>query len=142
MRAWKLLKKGCYGYLCAVNAVPSQELELRDISIVSEFFEVFQEVPRLPPDRDIEFTIDLVPHTTPTSKIPYRMAPAESAELKIQLQELLDKGLIQPSVSPWGVPVLFVKNKDGIRLCIDYRELNKVTVKNRYPLPRIDDLFD
>ena len=71
------------------------------------------------------------------------MAPAELTELKTQLQELLDKGLIQPSVSPWGAPVLFVKKKDGsLRLCIDYRELNQVTVKNKYPLPRIDDLFD
>ncbi|KAL4032611.1 hypothetical protein IC575_005691 [Cucumis melo] len=71
------------------------------------------------------------------------MAPAELKELKVQLQELLDKGFIRPSVSPWGAPVLFVKKKDGsMRLCIDYRELNKVTVKNRYPLPRIEDLFD
>jgi len=79
----------------------------------------------------------------PISKALYRMAPAEMKELKTQLQELLDKGFIRPSVSPWGAPVLFVKKKDGsMRLCVDYRELNKVTIKNRYPLPRIDDLFD
>ena len=79
----------------------------------------------------------------PISKAPYRMAPAELVELKKQLQELLDKGLIQPSVSPWGAPVLVVRKKDGsLRFCIDYRELNRVTVKNKYPLPRIDDLFD
>jgi len=104
---------------------------------------VFQDVPGLPPDRGIEFTIELVPGTTPIFKAPYRMAPAELAELKNQLQELLDKGLIQPSVSPWGAPALFVKKKDGsLRLCIDYRELNRVTLKNKYPLPQIDDLFD
>ena len=104
---------------------------------------MFQEVPGLPPDREIEFAIELVPGTTPISKAPYRMAPAELAELKKQLQQLLDKGLIQPSVSRWGAPVLFVRKKDGsLRLCIDYRELNSVTVKNKYPLPRIDDLFD
>ncbi|KAA0043132.1 ty3-gypsy retrotransposon protein [Cucumis melo var. makuwa] len=97
----------------------------------------------LPPHREIEFTIELEPSTVPISKAPYRMAPAVLKELKVQLQELLDKGFIRPSVSPWGAPVLFVKKKDGaMRLCIDYRELNKVTVKNRYPLPRINDLFD
>ncbi|KAL0554431.1 hypothetical protein IC582_008352 [Cucumis melo] len=97
----------------------------------------------LPPHREVEFAIELEPGTVPISRAPNRMAPAELKELKVQLQELLDKGFIRPSVSPWGAPVLFVKKKDGsMRLCIDYRELNKVTVKNRYPLPRIDDLFD
>ena len=97
----------------------------------------------LPPIREIDFAIDLVPGTAPISKTPYRMAPAELKELKTQLQELLDKGFIRPSFSLWGAPVLFVKKKDGtLRLCIDYRELNRVTVKNKYPLPRIDDLFD
>ncbi|KAA0056645.1 ty3-gypsy retrotransposon protein [Cucumis melo var. makuwa] len=97
----------------------------------------------LPPPREIDFVIELEPDTAPISKAPYRMAPVELKELKVQLQELLDKGFIRPSVSPWGAPVLFVKKKDGsMRLCIDYRELNKVTVKNRYPLFRIDDLFD
>ena len=91
----------------------------------------------------MEFTIDLAPRTIPISKAPYRMAPMELKELKIQLQELLDKGFIRPSVSPWGAPILFVKKKDGsMRLCIDYKELNKVTMRNNYPLPRIDDLFD
>ena len=91
----------------------------------------------------MEFIIDLALETTPISKAPYRMAPIEFKELKIQLQELLNKGFIRPSVSPWGAPVLFVKKKDGsMRLCIDYRELNKVTVRNKYPLPQIDDLFD
>ena len=91
----------------------------------------------------MEFTIDLALETAPISKAPYRMTPMELKELKIQLQELLDKGFIKLSVSHWGAPVLFVKKKDGsMRLCIDYRELNKVTVRNRYPLPRIDGLFD
>ncbi|XP_074376979.1 uncharacterized protein LOC141718495 [Apium graveolens] len=93
--------------------------------------------------REIEFAIDLAPGTEPVSKAPYRMAPVEMKELAKQLQELLEKGVIRPSVSPWGAPVLFVKKKDGsMRLCIDYRELNKLTIKNKYPLPRIDDLFD
>ena len=101
------------------------------------------ELPGLPPDREIEFAIDLAPGTEPVSKAPYRMAPVEMKELATQLQELLEKGVIRPSVSPWGAPVLFVKKKDGsMRLCIDYRELNKLTIKNKYPLPRIDDLFD
>ncbi|TYK14643.1 DNA/RNA polymerases superfamily protein [Cucumis melo var. makuwa] len=97
----------------------------------------------LPPDREIEFTIELLPGTTPISQTPYRMAPSELKELKIQLQELVDKGYIRPSVSLWGALVLFIKKKDGtLRLCIDYRLLNKVTIRNKYPLPRIDDLFD
>ncbi|KAL0546312.1 hypothetical protein IC582_016219 [Cucumis melo] len=97
----------------------------------------------LPPDREIEFTIELLPGTAPISQAPYRMAPSELKELKMQLQELVDKGYIRPSVSSWGAPVLFVKKKDGtLRLCIDYRQLNKVTIRNKYPLPRIDDLFD
>ena len=118
--------------------------ELEKISVVNEFPDVFpDELPGLPPDREIEFSIDLIPGAEPVSKAPYRMAPVEMKELAKQLQELLDKGVIRPSVSPWGAPVLFVKKKDGsMRLCIDYRELNKLTIKNKYPLPRIDDLFD
>ena len=112
--------------------------------IECEFSDVFpNEFPGLPPHREIEFCIDVVSDKAPISMPPYRMAPVELKELKEQLQELLDKGFIRPSTSPWGAPVLFVKKKDGtLRLCIDYRELNKVTVKNKYPLPRIDDLFD
>ncbi|KAL0536750.1 hypothetical protein IC582_025710 [Cucumis melo] len=97
----------------------------------------------LPPDREIEFTIELLPGTTPISQAPYRMAPSELKELKMQLQELVDKGYIRPSVLPWGALALFVKKKDvTLRLCMDYRQLNKVTIRNKYPLPRIDDLFD
>ncbi|GJU85404.1 putative reverse transcriptase domain-containing protein [Tanacetum coccineum] len=111
-------------------------------------FEIFPEAfPEdflgLPPTRQVEFQIDLVPGAAPVVRAPYRLAPAEMKELSEQLQELSDKGFIRPSSSPWGAPVLFVKKKDGsFRMCIDYRELNKLTVKNRYPLPRIDDLFD
>nr|GFB70543.1 retrotransposon protein, putative, Ty3-gypsy subclass [Tanacetum cinerariifolium] len=97
----------------------------------------------IPPVREVEFNIELIPGSKPISKASYRMAPIELKELKEQLQELLERGFIRPSVSPWGAPVLFVKKKDGsMRLCIDYRELNKITIRNRYPLPRIDDLFD
>ena len=96
----------------------------------------------MPPDRDIEFVIDLVPGTAPIAKRPYRMAASELAELKKQLEELQRIGFIRPSSSAWGAPVLFVKKKDGsMRLCVDYRALNEVTIKNKYPLPRIDDLF-
>ncbi|GJW75407.1 putative reverse transcriptase domain-containing protein [Tanacetum coccineum] len=100
-------------------------------------------MPGLPPTRQVEFQIDLVPGAAPVARAPYRLAPSKLQELSTQLQELSDKGFIRPSSSPWGAPVLFVKKKDGsFWMCIDYRELNKLTVKNRYPLPRIDDLFD
>ncbi|GKA79352.1 hypothetical protein Tco_0785948 [Tanacetum coccineum] len=117
---------------------------IHDQPIVSEFQDVFpEELPGIPPIRDVEFNIELILGAEPISKAPYRMAPIELKELKDQLQELLERGFIRPSVSPWGAPVLFVKKKDGsMRLCIDYRELNKITIRNRYPLPRIDDLFD
>jgi hypothetical protein len=120
------------------------ELPLKKIPVVYEYADVFpDELPGMPPDRDIEFTIELQPGTTPISKRPYRMPPAELVELKKQLQELVDKGFIRPSTSPWGCPALFVKKKDeSLRLCIDYHPLNTVTIKNKYPLPRIDVLFD
>ena len=99
--------------------------------------------PGLPPEREVKFGIDVIPDTQPISIPLYRMAPAELRELKEQLKDLLEKGFIWPSMSPWGTPMLFVRIKDGtLRMCIDYRQLNKVTVKNKYPLPRIDDLFD
>ncbi|GJR83007.1 putative reverse transcriptase domain-containing protein [Tanacetum coccineum] len=122
----------------------SDEKRLEDIPVVREFPEVFPEdLPGLPPVRQVEFQIDLIPGATPVARAPYRLAPSEMQELSNQLQELADRGFIRPSTSPWGAPVLFVKKKDGsFRMCIDYRELNKLTVKNRYPLPRIDDLFD
>ncbi|GKD21226.1 putative reverse transcriptase domain-containing protein [Tanacetum coccineum] len=122
----------------------SDEKRLEDIPVVREFLEVFPEdLPGLPPVRQVEFQIDLIPGTTPVARAPYRLAPSEMQELSNQLQELSDRGFIRPSTSPWGAPVLFVKKKDGsFRMCIDYWELNKLTVKNHYPLPRIDDLFD
>ena len=112
--------------------------------VVREFIDVFPEdLPNLPSEREVEFEIVLEPETTPISRAPYRMSPVELKELKLQLQELLNKGFIRPSVSHWGAPVIFVKKKDGsMCLCMDYRGFNKVTIKNKYPLPRIDDLFD
>ncbi|GJX66809.1 putative reverse transcriptase domain-containing protein [Tanacetum coccineum] len=127
-----------------IMTTTSDVSSIHDQPIVSEFQDVFpEELPGIPPIRDVEFNIELIPGAEPISKAPYRMAPIELKELKDQLQELLERGFIRPSVSPWGAPVLFVKKKDGsMRLCIDYRELNKITIRNRYPLPRIDDLFD
>jgi hypothetical protein len=132
--------KGCTRS-CAFTMMESP---VERIPVVCDYPDVFpDELPGMPPDRDIEFTIELQPGTAPISKRPYRMPPAELAELKKQLQELLDKGFIRPSTSPWGCPALFVKKKDkSLRLCVDYRPLNAVTIKNKYPLPRIDVLFD
>jgi hypothetical protein len=115
-----------------------------DIRTVSEYPDVFpEELPGMPPDREIEFVIELVPGTAPIFKRPYRMAANQLAERKEQLKELLDKGYICPSASPWGAPVIFVLKKDGTqRMCVDYHSLTEVTIKNKYPLPRIDDLFD
>ncbi|GJY90506.1 reverse transcriptase domain-containing protein [Tanacetum coccineum] len=120
------------------------EPKVGDISVVQDFVDVFPEdLSGLPPQRQVEFRIDLIPEATPVAKSPYGLAPSKMQELSGQLQEMQDKGFIRPSHSPWGAPVLFVKKKDGsFHMCIDYRELNKLTVKNRYPLPRIDDLFD
>jgi hypothetical protein len=119
-------------------------LAAQSISLVEEFMDVFpEELPGMPPEREVEFYIDLIPGTAPIAKRPYHMAPTELAELKLQITELQQKGYIRPSSSPWGAPVLFVTKKEGImRMCIDYRSLNEVTIKNIYPLPRIDDLFD
>ncbi|GKF64076.1 putative reverse transcriptase domain-containing protein, partial [Tanacetum coccineum] len=101
------------------------------------------DLPGLPPTRQVEFQIDLIPGAAPVARTRYRLAPSELKEVSEQLKELSDKGFIRPSSSPYGAPVLFVKKKDrSFRMCIDYRELNKLTVKNHYPLPRIDDLFD
>jgi hypothetical protein len=113
------------------------KMGLSDIPIMREFPNVFsEELPGLPLEKKVEVTIDILPRVSPIAQPPYRMAPKELDELKIQLQELLDKGFIRPNNSPWEAPVLFVKKKDGtLRLCIDYRQLNKVTVKNRYSLP-------
>ncbi|KAJ9541664.1 hypothetical protein OSB04_028170 [Centaurea solstitialis] len=117
---------------------------VKDVPVVCEFPDVFPEdFPGIPPERQVEFRIDLVPGAAPVAKTPYRLAPPEMQELLNQLEELLQKAFIRPSSSPWGAPILFIKKKDdSMKMCIDYRELNKLTVKNRYSLPRIDDLFD
>ncbi|GAA0187596.1 hypothetical protein LIER_34883 [Lithospermum erythrorhizon] len=142
--AHKLLKKGSTGSLAHVFDMEKTVVKLEDVYIVREYADVFpEELPGIPPEREVEFKIDLIPGTSPISMAPYRMDPAKLKELKTQLQELLDKGFIRPIISPWGTPMLFVKKKYGtLRLSIDYRQLNKVTIQNRYPLPRIDDLFD
>jgi hypothetical protein len=121
-----------------------EEKSLEHIRIVCEYPEVFsEELPGMPPDRDLEFSIELLPETAPISKRAYRMDVKDLIELKKQIEELLEKGFIHPSLSPWGALVLFVNKKDGSRrMCIDYRSLNEVTIKNKYPLPRIEDLFD
>ncbi|XP_073060027.1 uncharacterized protein [Primulina eburnea] len=144
-QTWKAMKSGEEVYLAMLSEVKERTtLTLEEILVVQEFPDVFpEELPSELPNREVEFEINLVPNATPISIAPYRMAPAELKELKEQLQELLDKKQIRPSASPWRALVLFVKKKDGsMRLCIDYRELNKITIKNKYPLPRIDDLFD
>ena len=144
LQAKKLLRQGCEAYLAHVVDNQKEVRNLEEISVVNKFPDIFpDELPGLPPDREIEIAIELAPGTEPVSKAPYRMAPVEMKELANQMQDLLDKGIIRPSMSPWGAPVLFVKKKDGsMRLCIDYRELNKLTIKNKYPLSRIDDSFD
>ncbi|CAA0840262.1 Unknown protein, partial [Striga hermonthica] len=144
-KARKILRRGdCQGYLVSLVGDKSKARSPRDIPIVREFVDVFpDQLPGGLPCRHVEFFIDLIPGAGPVSKAPYRMAPKELQELKTQIQELLNLGFIRPSVSPWGAPVLFVKKKDGsMRMCIDYRDLNRLTIKNKYPLPRIDDLFD
>ncbi|KAL4378035.1 hypothetical protein GQ457_02G032070 [Hibiscus cannabinus] len=145
LKAEKMIKKGSIAYLAYILDPRTTDSGMENIRVVRDFPGVFpEELPYLPPKRnEVEFGVDVYTGTAPVSMAPYRMAPKELKELKVQLQELLDRGFIRPSVSPWGAPVLFLKKKDGtLRLCIDYQKLNKLTVKNKYPLPRIDDLFD
>ena len=132
MAAQRMLRKGCQGYLDYVVETGKEGTLVDEILVVREFPDVFpDDIAGLPPDREVKFTIDLIPGTEPISIPPYRMAPAELRELKAQLEELLSKGFIQPSISLWGALVLFVKKKDGsLRLCIDYRQLNRVTIRN------------
>jgi hypothetical protein len=130
---------------CHQLYVDGKEANLIDeIRIVSEFPDVFpEELPGMPLERKVEFAIELIPGTVPISKRAYRVSEPELVELKKQIDELLEKGYIRPSTSPWAALVLFVQKKDGTkRMCIDYRSLNEVIVKNKYPLPRIEDLFD
>ncbi|GJS78796.1 putative reverse transcriptase domain-containing protein [Tanacetum coccineum] len=147
-KAQEYMAKGCQVFLAQISAKKQEDKsegnQLKDIPTVRDFPEVFlEDLPGLPPARLVEFQIDLIPGAAPVARAPYRLAPSKMKELSEQLQELSDKGFIRPSSSPWGAPVLFVKKKDeSFKMCIDYQELNKLTVKNRYPLPRIDDLFD
>ncbi|GJY48084.1 putative reverse transcriptase domain-containing protein [Tanacetum coccineum] len=144
----KYLLEGCPIFLALVTMKKaedkSKEKQLEEVPIVQDFPKVFPEdLPGIPPTRQVEFQIDLIPGAALVAREPYRLAPSEMKELSDQLKELSDKGFIRPSSSPWEAPVLFVKKKDGsFWMCIDYRELNKLMVKNRYPLPRIDNLFD
>nr|GEV14058.1 putative reverse transcriptase domain-containing protein [Tanacetum cinerariifolium] len=160
-KAQEYMAKGCHIFLAHISAKKEEDRsegkQLEDVPVVWDFPEVFpKDLPGLPPARPVEFQIDLIPRVAPVARAPYRLAPSEMKELSEKLQELSDKGFIRPSSSPWGAPVLFIKKKDGsFRMCIDNRELNKLTVKNRYPLPEfqvmpfgltnapaIEDLFD
>ena len=148
MQLKRAVRKGCKAYAVIItdeaNNVEKDKIKIENIPVLNEFIDVFpEEILGLPPRRELDFTIELVRGTVPSSKALYRMNILELNELKTLLKELIDKKYIRPSVSPWGAPVIFVKKKDRtMRLCIDYRQLNKMTIKNRYPLPRIDDLFD
>ena len=133
------------GWLASLTLEDEERSDLDLPRVVCEYVDVFfsDELPGLPPHRDVYFGIELHPGISPISMTPHRMAPVELQELRVQLQWLLDRGFIKPSTSPCGAPVLFAKKKGKtLRLCIDYRQLNRVTIKNRYPLLRIDDLFD
>ncbi|GKB36419.1 putative reverse transcriptase domain-containing protein [Tanacetum coccineum] len=147
IRTQGYIDKGCQVFLVQMmkkEETEASEKRIEDVPIFRDFLEVFlKDFPGLPPTRQVEFYIELIPRAAPIARAPYHLVLAEMKELAEQLKELSDKGFIRPSSSPWGAPILFVKKKDGsFRMCIDYRELNKLTVKNRYPLPRIDDLFD
>eukprot|EP00253_Pinus_taeda_P011015 PITA_11015 len=140
----KVIRCPVYAIQVGYSETKKKENLLEHLPVIKEFADVFpEEIPGLPPKGDIDFTIELIPGAARVSRTPYRMSVPELTELKMQLQELLDKNYIRPSVSPWGAPVLFVRKKDGtLRMCIDYRQLKKLTIKNKYPLPRIDELFD
>ncbi|KAF3629492.1 putative ribonuclease H protein-like [Capsicum annuum] len=142
--ARKLISKVYIHHLVRIKDTKSETPTIQSINVVNEFLDIFLEnIPGVPLDREIEFGIDLLPDTQPISIPLYRMAPTELKELKEQLEDLLDKSFIKPSVSSWGAPILFVCKKNGfLRMCIDYRQLNRVTIKNKYPLSLIDDLFD
>ncbi|GJY95426.1 putative reverse transcriptase domain-containing protein, partial [Tanacetum coccineum] len=144
IKARKYVEKGSQLFLAHVIEKEPSERRLEDVPVICEFPKVFlDDLPGLPPPRQVKFKIELVPGAAPVARAPYRLVPSEMKELSDQLKELSEKGFIRPSLSPWEAPVLFVKKKDGsFRMCIDYRELNKLTVKNWYPLPRMDDLFD
>ncbi|KAA3466135.1 DNA/RNA polymerases superfamily protein [Gossypium australe] len=144
MSAQRYVRKGCDAYIAYVLDTKVSEMKIESVLVVCEYLDVFAEqLSGLPPVKKVEFAIELILRTSLISIAPYRMSPIELKELKAQLQELTNRGFARSSFSPWGAPVLFVKKKDRlIRMCIDYRQLNKVTIKNKYLLLRIDDLFD
>lgn len=145
VKARKMLSKRCIAYLAhIVNKLDEIVLNVKDVPVVQKFLDVFPySLPKLALEKTIEFSIELVLGITLISKAIYRMSPIELQELKKQLQKLLDSGFIRLSHLLWGAPIIFVKKKNGsMRMCIDYRELKKVLMKNKYPLQRIDDLFD
>jgi hypothetical protein len=138
------MRKGCKIYVVLALNEKGEVEGLENLRLVQAFSDVFpKELLGLPPQRDLEFTIDLKHGTEPIMRMPYRMSMPKLQELKMQLKELLDLGIIHPSVSLWGVPIIFVRKKDGLwRLCIEYHQLKKAMIKNQYPLPRTDDFFD
>nr|GFC25516.1 putative reverse transcriptase domain-containing protein [Tanacetum cinerariifolium] len=144
IKARKFIERGSQLFVAHITEKEPQEKQIEDVHVIRDFPEVFpDDLSGLPPPRQVEFQIDLAPGAAPVACSPYRLAPSEMKELAKQLQDLSEEGFIHPSSSPWGVLVLFVKKKDrSFHMCINYREFNKLTVKNRYPLPRIDDLFD
>ncbi|WMV55510.1 hypothetical protein MTR67_048895 [Solanum verrucosum] len=144
LMARKLVSKGCVYHLVRINDSSVDIPYIKLVSVVKEFPEVFpDDLSGVPSEREIDYGIDLLPDTRPISIPPYKMALTKLKDLKEELKDILDKGFIRPSVSHWDAPVLFVRKKDGsLKMCIDYRQLNKVTIKNKYLLPRIDDLFD
>ena len=139
-----MISRGYVSHLVHVKDSSFDTSSIESVPIVNEYSDIFpKDLPRIVSKREIDFDIDLFLDTQPISIPPYRMAPAELKKLKKQLKDLLDKGFIRPSISPWGTPILFIHKKDGsLRMCIDCRQLNKVTIKNKYSLSRIDDLFD
>ncbi|GJU12981.1 putative reverse transcriptase domain-containing protein [Tanacetum coccineum] len=144
IKAHKYIERGCQMFVAQVIEKKSKEKRLEDVPVICNFPKVFSDdLLGLPPPRQVEFLIDFVLGAASIARAPYRLAPSEMKELSVQLQELLEKGFIRSSLSSWGAPVLFVKKKNGsFQMCIDYRQLKKLTIKNHYPLPRIDDLFD
>ena len=139
-----MISQGCIHHIRRVQDVDSKIPPIEFVPVVSEFLEVFlNDLPSIPIEWEIDLGIDLLPDINPISIPPYRVALAELKDLKAKLKDLLDKGFIRPSISLWGAPVFFVKNRDGsLRMCIDYCQLNKVTIKKKYPIARMDDLFD
>ncbi|XP_010527705.1 PREDICTED: uncharacterized protein LOC104805008 [Tarenaya hassleriana] len=144
LKAEKMIRKGSEAFLVVITVIRNRRGDWRTHLLLENFSDVFwDDLPGIPPSGEVDFSIDVLPDTEPITKAPYRMAPKEMAELKKQLNELVENGFIRPSDSPWGAPVLFVKKKDeSMRLCIDYCGLNQVTIKNRYPLSRTDELLD